>query len=59
MLITFQLCIIFHLYRALVLKYHPKLKSTINIIARDRVNNDKAHYMTTPSLDGENEVIII
>ena len=38
---------------------HPKLKSTISIIARARVNNAKAHYMTTPVLDGENEVIII
>ena len=59
MLITFQLCIIFHLYRALVINYHPKLKSTININARARVNNAKAHYMTTPGFDGENEVIII
>ena len=51
--------IIFHLYRALVINYHPKLKSTINIIARARVNNANAHYMTTPGLDEENKVIII
>ena len=47
------------MYRALVINYHPKLKSTININARARVNNAKAHYMTTPGLDRENEVIII
>ena len=57
MLITFQLCIIFHLYRALVINYFPKLNSTININARARVNNANVHYMTTPGLDGENEVI--